>query len=36
MHSFQAIRDKNEMMLYGRRSFPPSPEDEGSVPAGSM
>jgi hypothetical protein len=36
MHTSQAIRDKNEMMLYGRRSFPPSPEDKESVPAGSM
>jgi hypothetical protein len=34
--SFQTYQNKNVMMLCGDGSFPPSPEDEDSVPRGSM
>ena len=33
---FQAIGDRNVMMLYGNGRFPPPPENEDSVPTGSQ
>jgi hypothetical protein len=35
MHTSQAIRDQNVMMLYGSRGFPPLPADEDSALKGS-